>query len=1438
MKRSRRHASRRGQAKQRTEAKVSPLKKRQRKEDEDDLFLSQASVEVVWQYGEEVYERLSQDDLSQDLDVVMRTISSAAGLPQQAAARDDSVLSLWKGRDQLSQESTVGTLPTSQSHSVKHNGGEDPPLPAFHKQGGSKALVLMKNLMKLQKVESDLIDTSEKRETLSKAPLQPSNVAGIKDDDKRVPVVVSKEDSSKTMTITLDKENLSVSRSEDVSEVVLQEEDLMTEDDMKALQIAEELYHLQQLSDAFDFDESSCDSFSSLGCSKTAAQSVPGEAFAREPQHSILGCSTSTEESMEDEMDMELIRVAELAELSHMPKTQADDLSLSGSSQPTNPFQRYTVVSVQRSSNHLVSLQLYSEQSSEQRMAQLSGEWTRTMVNSGDIVHVIGSFDMEKNVPDIHISDEENFLVLHPDILLSGTAIGSSFKCLRLAVLSHRCKWPLQMGSLATSPLTPGAELREDLPPTRPPSTTPEMLYGEMVHLLFERSLVEGDFTNKFVKEQIDEIIAVNQLKLHSIGQETSQAQEKMAAYVTSLQEWARDHLHVKHSSSIPPRRGHTAPLCKQVHRVLAVEENIWSPRYGLQGKVDATVAVAVPRSNELQVAPLELKTGRVVSQYGQIPHRAQVALYTLMMEDRYSTPVQKGLLFYAKPPQNKMIDVFTPRNELKTLMLSRNEMAHYIHTSVSKAADRGMRGVPYGQGLLPPMLRDPRACGRCHQRANCFLYHKAAENGSSASSGVENLWEETVGHVGESEGEFFRKWERLIDLEAYDTHTVRQEIWTMTSADREALGRCCGGLSLTMEEEVSRCTPTPLSQTTEKGEELMTKKGFLYRFERRVTKQNISRRSSDVFPRSQGSGVVPGVSSGSLLSLHMGKGDFVVISTEEGHICLGRGIVQSITERSIMVMMDERLQLPPDPLNPTAKRTVAPVMGDIEDLAIDTHEILERFLWRVDKDDMTSIFNTMKANIFRLLLGQDRHATRLRDIVVNLKKPSFAEPGSDSVLSDEKIRDIVPEQLNGDQLSTIRTVLSAQDCALVLGMPGTGKTTTISCLVKALVAMNKSVLVTAYTHSAVDNLLFKLEELGVPFLRLGRTESIAPSLRKYCVNGSLSSLEELTTLVRTTHVLATTCLGVNDPLLSMKQFDYCIVDEASQLTLPVCLGPLFFAARFVLVGDHHQLPPLVRNEHARNQGMDESLFKRLSDAQPSAVVHLGVQYRMNADIMALSNHLTYGGRLRCGKAHGGESLQLPSLHLLPRPIDHTARPWIDEALAPQRRVLFMDTDPVPCPEASVGNATQNPNEVKLVVQLCSALITAGALPANIGVISPYRAQLDLISRSLNRLSLRVDTNTVDKYQGKDKDTIILSLVRSNSSNEIGDLLRDCRRVNVALTRAKKKLLVIGSRSTIRRNELFAKFLALVDENGWCMRLPKGAHKSYPRLKPTRPRRR
>jgi DNA replication ATP-dependent helicase Dna2 len=219
--------------------------------------------------------------------------------------------------------------------------------------------------------------------------------------------------------------------------------------------------------------------------------------------------------------------------------------------------------------------------------------------------------------------------------------------------------------------------------------------------------------------------------------------------------------------------------------------------------------------------------------------------------------------------------------------------------------------------------------------------------------------------------------------------------------------------------------------------------------------------------------------------------------------------------------------------------------------------------------------------------------------------------------------------------------------------------------------------------------------------------------------------------------------------------------------------------------------------------------------------VHLGHQYRMNEEIMLISNELIYSHRLKCGNYQVATArLELPRL-TQGLQLAHGDYPrcngtdcWLEHVLNPSRTVVFLDTAIVPAVETRVGAQLNNRTEATIVSQIVDSLIACGLSGEEVGVISPYRSQLRVLSGLLIHHPT-VEVNTVDRYQGRDKACIVISLVRSNAEGSVGDLLNDWRRVNVAFTRARTKVLVVGSRKTLEGAGVFREFFKLADGRGW-----------------------
>ncbi|XP_004427222.2 PREDICTED: DNA replication ATP-dependent helicase/nuclease DNA2 [Ceratotherium simum simum] len=547
---------------------------------------------------------------------------------------------------------------------------------------------------------------------------------------------------------------------------------------------------------------------------------------------------------------------------------------------------------------------------------------------------------------------------------------------------------------------------------------------------------------------------------------------------------------------------------------------------------------------------------------------------------------------------------------------------------------------------------------------------------------------------------------------------------------------------------------------------------------------------------------------NGAIPITNLMAGDRIILSGEERTLfALSRGYVKEINMTTVTCLLDRNLSVLP-----------------------------ESTLFRLDQEEKSCDIDTPLGNLSKLM--ENTHASqKLRDLIIDFREPQFISYLSSVLPHDAKdtVASIL-KGLNKPQRQAMKKVLLSKDYTLIVGMPGTGKTTTICTLVRILYACGFSVLLTSYTHSAVDNILLKLAKFKIGFLRLGQTQKVHPDIQKFteeeiCRSKSIKSLALLEDLYSSQLVVATTCMGINHPIFSRKIFDFCIVDEASQISQPICLGPLFFSRRFVLVGDHQQLPPLVLNREARALGMSESLFKRL-EQNKNAVVQLTVQYRMNSKIMSLSNKLTYEGKLECGSEKVANAvINLPNFKDVKLEMefyaDYSENPWLIGVFEPNNPVCFLNTDKVPAPEQVEKGGVSNITEARLIVSLTSIFIKAGCNPSAIGIIAPYRQQLKIINDLLAHSSLgMVEVNTVDKYQGRDKSIILVSFVRSNKDGTVGELLKDWRRLNVAITRAKHKLILLGCVPSLNRYPPLEKLLYHLHSEKLIIDLPSEEHES------------
>ena len=465
----------------------------------------------------------------------------------------------------------------------------------------------------------------------------------------------------------------------------------------------------------------------------------------------------------------------------------------------------------------------------------------------------------------------------------------------------------------------------------------------------------------------------------------------------------------------------------------------------------------------------------------------------------------------------------------------------------------------------------------------------------------------------------------------------------------------------------------------------------------------------------------------------------------------------------------------------------------------------------------------------------------KLRDLLLYHGEPEF----------DENLEPDGAEHLDDSQRQAVAFALSAQDLAIIHGPPGTGKTTTVVEVIRQAVANGERVLACAPSNTAVDNLLERLVATGARAVRLGHPARVLEVVRSHTLDALVEKhdarpvirdmlkeadhlerrsrrytrarpaagqkhqqrkearelrrharmLEQhaINQLLADAEVICAT-VSFDFRVLDESTFDLLVIDEACQSVEPGCWIPLRHVQRVVLAGDHCQLPPTILSGEAAQQGLDVSLMQRLVEHFGDTVTRqLTVQYRMHEQIMRFSSDYFYDGTLTAD-----DSVKTHLLNDLPD-VEIDGRD--------NQPVLFIDTAGAGWDEQlePEGFSRLNPQEGQLVLDRVTALCEGGIAPRDIAVIAPYAAQVRWLRQHCQIDHVEIDT--VDGFQGREKEAVVICTVRSNSDGEVG-FLSDARRMNVALTRARRQLTVVGDSATLGADPFFAKLLEWFETSG------------------------
>ncbi|KAL4456948.1 hypothetical protein ABPG74_014586 [Tetrahymena malaccensis] len=958
------------------------------------------------------------------------------------------------------------------------------------------------------------------------------------------------------------------------------------------------------------------------------------------------------------------------------------------------------------------------------------------------------------------VLEHNNFLVVEPDTNLYPTLITKSNKCERSALVKMAFR-----GSDQTNINQLKGFILQDLL---------EILMGR-----------NQDGSEIDLKDLIKQILNKYLEELYLLNIKCQKIENDILIEAKNIQKFIEDYITNK-----KPYLEKTSNQNIQIQKHNENQMNVNNEILGIKGQIDSVLQYKVlgdqNNQNQTLLLPFEYKSG-----YYQIDHEFQNLFYCILLNQKYSiTQNLVGIIYYSK--QDELKPVFPTKQNVFRNIHIRNKFAFNI---------KQLKNT----GKFPiKELKDVNICKNCYEKDACYAMKTVddytdikdiEELGESNKDKDIQSYQNFLQNLTKEQKEYLQKWITLIMSEEKHDSEIKER-------NQQNLQNDLNNLLILEAVNFDTFFQIQSNQVDQALKENMT--------------QHFQNRESSSIDTIHLQGEYQNLNEVLEVSNNCKEGDSFLLFQNDIKCKF-----KATLEEQIVCEKQKTINLKLK----SAQKQVNFHKKKVE-------EVLEngsgkKLKWNVEIYNKTQ-YPDLKQNVLNFILkdnqnkkNQDKNkCCKVSSSIIQNCAPQF----NNTEFTDAEIISIIKSQPklrnNEDQAKSIEKILKSESLTCIQGMPGTGKTFLIAHLIKIFLELNKTVLVTSYTNSALDNIIIKVLELFPEIekscLRLGFDQHVIHrDAQKILYNKrSFTDEDQYKNYMEEKKIFFATTIGSNNKILNGREnlFDYCIVDEASQCVEPLCLGPMLLCEKSILIGDHQQLQPIVKSPDAANKGLSTSLFERMCKQYIDCCVKLRIQFRMNKMIMGLSNQLVYDNQLQAS-----QEIQNRIIQINDDKFEEIKMKSLKDWILPSNQVVFINTDKFIETIVINEDSEEHLFQTKLICFLVKKFQEVGIKNNNMALITPYNFYRNQLKKNLQSMKIErenLELFTVDKSQGIERDIIIFHI-----PDKIGNehLLSNIKRMNVALTRAKMKLIIVTNQQTLNQNsiseyDIIKKLMALLSK--------------------------